>query len=257
MNVIVHDKTLGVLTEKRTDPVRSFDVDIKNLSPRIWAIISGKDPEKYSGGVLEKGDFSNLDVESAVSHLNNALAPGDPVLITGRIYALLAHYHCQDQPYEVEKAMAKDWAEDMAGYPLWAVVNAARTWRRSHKWRPKIAEMRALVESYVFEVSKSKRLLEAYMTSTRHMSAVSRGESEHITGEEAWNIVKHSLTRILSPEIVECWLGKMTFLEETERKIILKANTKFVQNYVRMNFLSAIEYAYEKQMSVQKEIVIS
>ena len=74
------------------------------------------------------------------------LAAADPLPLLGRVFALLSHFPARGTAPEVEQVMAADWAEDLAGYPLWAVEHAARLWRRSRKWRPSIAEIRALCE---------------------------------------------------------------------------------------------------------------
>lgn len=72
------------------------------------------------------------------------LAPVSPDHLLARILALLSHYPAKGMSPEVEQLVALDWAEDLGEFPAWAVDAAARTWRRTRKWRPSIAEMRAL-----------------------------------------------------------------------------------------------------------------
>ena len=74
------------------------------------------------------------------------LAPADPSHLLGRILALLSHYPAKSHTPEVEQLIAMDWAEDLGEFPAWAIDHAARIWRRTRKWRPSIAEMRALCE---------------------------------------------------------------------------------------------------------------
>lgn len=74
------------------------------------------------------------------------LAPATPDHLLARILALLSHYPAKGTAPEVEHLVALDWAEDLGEFPAWAVDAAARTWRRTQKWRPSIAEMRALCE---------------------------------------------------------------------------------------------------------------
>lgn len=74
------------------------------------------------------------------------LAPASPDHLLARVLALLSHYPAKGTAPEVEHLVALDWAEDLGEFPAWAVDAAARTWRRTQKWRPSIAEMRALCE---------------------------------------------------------------------------------------------------------------
>ncbi|WP_353861135.1 hypothetical protein [Azospirillum formosense] len=74
------------------------------------------------------------------------LAPASPDRLLARVLALLSHYPAKGTAPEVEHLVALDWAEDLGEFPAWAVDAAARSWRRTQKWRPSIAEMRALCE---------------------------------------------------------------------------------------------------------------
>lgn len=75
---------------------------------------------------------------------SSVLAPAPAHHLLGRILALISHYPAKALSAEVEQMVALDWAEDLGDYPAWAIDAAARIWRRSRKWRPSIAEMRAL-----------------------------------------------------------------------------------------------------------------
>ncbi|AWU96814.1 hypothetical protein [Azospirillum ramasamyi] len=74
------------------------------------------------------------------------LVPADSDHLLGRVLTLLSHFPAKGLSPEVERMMALDWAEDLGEYPAWVIDAAARNWRRSRKWRPSIAEMRALCE---------------------------------------------------------------------------------------------------------------
>ncbi|WP_188260501.1 hypothetical protein [Azospirillum tabaci] len=78
--------------------------------------------------------------------IGSILAPASPDHLLARVLALLSHYPAKGTAPEVEHLVALDWAEDLGEFPAWAVDAAARTWRRTQKWRPSIAEMRALCE---------------------------------------------------------------------------------------------------------------
>ena len=78
--------------------------------------------------------------------MGSVLAPASPDHLLARVLALLSHYPAKGTAPEVEHLVALDWAEDLGEFPSWAVDAAARSWRRTRKWRPSIAEMRALCE---------------------------------------------------------------------------------------------------------------
>jgi hypothetical protein len=74
----------------------------------------------------------------------DVLAPAPPERLLARVLALLSHFPMKGLSAEVEQMVALDWAEDLGEFPIWAVDQAARVWRRTRKWRPSIAEMRDL-----------------------------------------------------------------------------------------------------------------
>lgn len=74
------------------------------------------------------------------------LVPADTNHVLARVLALLSHFPAKGLPAPVEEMVALDWADDLGEFPAWAIDQAARTWRRTRKWRPSIAEMRALCE---------------------------------------------------------------------------------------------------------------
>ncbi|BAI74664.1 hypothetical protein AZL_b00010 (plasmid) [Azospirillum sp. B510] len=76
----------------------------------------------------------------------SVLLPADSDHLLGRVLTLLSHFPAKGLSPEIERMMALDWAEDLGEYPAWVIDAAARHWRRSRKWRPSIAEMRALCE---------------------------------------------------------------------------------------------------------------
>ncbi len=80
------------------------------------------------------------DLESSI------LAPAEPDRLLGRVLALLSHYPAKGLTPEVEQLVALDWVDDLGEFPAWAIDHAARAWRRTKKWRPSIAEIRALCE---------------------------------------------------------------------------------------------------------------
>jgi len=75
-----------------------------------------------------------------------ALAPVPTDHALARVLALLSHFPAKGMTPDIERLVALDWAEDLGEYPAWAIDAAARAWRRTKKWRPSIAEMRALCD---------------------------------------------------------------------------------------------------------------
>ncbi len=85
-------------------------------------------------------------VERRLLALEYALQPAHRGALLARVLALLSHYRMDSHPPEVEQRLADDWAEDLGDYPLWAVEVAARTWRRTRRFKPQPAEVVALCE---------------------------------------------------------------------------------------------------------------
>ncbi|MCW2240395.1 hypothetical protein [Azospirillum canadense] len=77
-----------------------------------------------------------------------ALAPAPTDYVLARVFALLSHFPAKGMTPDAERLVALDWAEDLGEYPAWAIDAAARAWRRTKKWRPSIAEMRALCNDF-------------------------------------------------------------------------------------------------------------
>ncbi|WP_431857268.1 hypothetical protein [Azospirillum sp.] len=75
-----------------------------------------------------------------------ALAPASTDHLLARVLALLSHFPAKGMTPDVERLVALDWADDLGEYPAWAIDAAARQWRRTRKWRPSIAEMRAMCD---------------------------------------------------------------------------------------------------------------
>lgn len=86
---------------------------------------------------------------SYLASLEDAVAPADRGGLLARVLALLSHYRIDPHPPQVELRIADDWAEDLGRYPMWAVDEAARTWRRSRRFKPQISEMIALCDEAV------------------------------------------------------------------------------------------------------------
>ena len=86
-------------------------------------------------------------MERRLVALGSVLQPAHRGALLARVLALLSHYRIDPHPPEVEQCLADDWAEDLGGYPLWAVEDAARTWRRTKRFKPQPSEIIALCEA--------------------------------------------------------------------------------------------------------------
>ena len=89
------------------------------------------------------------EVQTYLAALETALEPAERGRLLARVLALLSHYRSDPHPSMVEQAIADDWAEDLGGFPMWAVEAAAKQWRTTKKFKPTICEMVNLCEQAV------------------------------------------------------------------------------------------------------------
>lgn len=101
--------------------------------------------ERWSPPIL-RSPAEAAAVERRLRALDRVLQPAHRGALLARVLALLSHYRMDPHPPEVEQRLADDWAEDLEAYPLWAVEDAARIWRRSRRFKPQPAELIALCE---------------------------------------------------------------------------------------------------------------
>ncbi|MFP5511559.1 MAG: hypothetical protein ACLGJC_00515 [Alphaproteobacteria bacterium] len=107
----------------------------------------------------------------------SVLAPADPDRLLGRVLALLSHYPAKGLTPDVEQLVAMDWVEDLGEFPAWVIDSAARVWRRSQKWRPSIAEMRALCEE---ACAKERLMVDRLKAVVRAGSAPNAAPISHV-----------------------------------------------------------------------------
>ena len=89
------------------------------------------------------------EVSDYLLRLEESLRPARRAELLARVLALLSHFRSEPLPQAVEVRVADDWAEDLGGYPMWAIDEAARIWRRTRRFRPQICEITALCDSAV------------------------------------------------------------------------------------------------------------
>jgi hypothetical protein len=99
------------------------------------------------------------EVRDRLRNLTIALDPAPPGDLLSRIMVLLAHYRVPEHSKATEYGTALDWADDLADYPMWAIEDAARKWRRTKKFRPQICEMIELCEDACGKLKTERRRL--------------------------------------------------------------------------------------------------
>jgi hypothetical protein len=103
---------------------------------------------------------------SRLTVLDAWLTPAPRAELMSRILVLLAHYRLTAHVNAVEQGIADDWAEDLANYPMWAIDKAAKTWRRTKKFRPQIGEIIELCEEEVGRISVERQRLQSIVDAT-------------------------------------------------------------------------------------------
>jgi hypothetical protein len=94
------------------------------------------------------------------------MAPAPRAELMSRVLVLHAHYRSTIQADAVEQGIADDWAEDLAAYPMWAVEEAARIWRRTKKFKPQISEMIELCEAATVTLKLERDRLQSIVDAT-------------------------------------------------------------------------------------------
>lgn len=74
------------------------------------------------------------------------------------VAVLLSYYRQPDRALEMEEDIAGQWGEDIEEYPLWAVEEACRIWRRTpdNRRAPYPGEIRAMCERLVVQARQQR-----------------------------------------------------------------------------------------------------
>jgi hypothetical protein len=125
------------------------------------------------------------EVKNRLCDLAIALEPAPPGDLLSRIMVLLAHYRVPEHSKAAEYGIALDWADDLSEYPLWAIEDAARKWRRTKKFRPQICEMIELCEDACGKLKTERRRLKSVIDASdpvrREVIALARSLMQSIT----------------------------------------------------------------------------
>jgi hypothetical protein len=117
------------------------------------------------------------EVRDRLRNLAIALDPAPPGDLLSRIMVLLAHYRVPEHSKATEYGIALDWADDLAEYPMWAIEDAARKWRRTKKFRPQICEMIELCEDACGRLKTERRRLASVIDASELASNPARREA--------------------------------------------------------------------------------
>jgi hypothetical protein len=117
------------------------------------------------------------EVRDRIRNLAIALTPAPSGDLLSRIMVLLAHYRVPEHSKATEYGIALDWADDLAEYPMWAIEDAARQWRRTKKFRPQICEMSELCEDACGNLKTERRRLESVTDASEAESNPARREA--------------------------------------------------------------------------------
>jgi len=142
------------------------------LQPVSAAVATLLAPQRVSGRYSEDGAWLGQteywappavvppaaipDIMRQAAQIDEALAPADRGALLARIHALLSHYRQEALPAAVEQAIAEDWADDLGEYPMWAVEQACREWRRhptKFRYKPLPGDIRNLCVELVIDLT--------------------------------------------------------------------------------------------------------
>ncbi len=159
--------TLNPATLGPASPEVSAAIEAGIVSRRMLFPDDGppKTVETWRAPMIKDKAVGNA-VWSRLTALDTCMEPAARPELMSRVLVLLAHYRSAAHADAVEQGIADDWAEDLAAYPMWAVEEAARTWRRTKKFKPQITEIIELCETAVKNLSVERQRLQSIVDAT-------------------------------------------------------------------------------------------
>lgn len=109
---------------------------------------------------------TGLAIWSRLEALERLTVPAGAGEVMSRILVLLSHYRQAGHSDAVERGIADDWAEDLGFYPMWAIDEAARRWRRTRKFKPQISEIIEFCDHAGGEAIKERDRLRSIVAAT-------------------------------------------------------------------------------------------
>lgn len=107
------------------------------------------------------------DIMRQAAQISEALRPADRGSLLARIHTLLAQYRQDPLPPAVEQAIAEDWADDLGEFPMWAIEQACRDWRRhptKYRFKPLPGDILGLCREIVEKFKIFQRRIEKLQT---------------------------------------------------------------------------------------------
>lgn len=77
-----------------------------------------------------------------IGEYQTAMQPANPREIAVVLGQLAVHFWHPDRPAEHHRMLFDDYISDLSEYPIGVIAEAARDWRRTERWWPKLAELR-------------------------------------------------------------------------------------------------------------------
>lgn len=114
--------------------------------------------------ITDKG--TGMAIWSRLEALERLTVPAVAGEIMSRILVLLSHYRQAGHSDTVEQGIADDWAEDLGSYPMWAIDEAARRWRRTRRFKPQISEIIEFCDHASGEAIKERDRLRSIVAAT-------------------------------------------------------------------------------------------
>ena len=127
------------------------------------------------------------------------LEPGPRAEISALLTRLRAHYFVPDVPDALAQALADDWADDMALFPLWAVKAACDRYRRSEASRaPRPADIISFCKEEIQDEHQEVQEIELALA-----SEPATAEPTRVTAEQVGAIIDRAGLRPAMDELEE------------------------------------------------------
>jgi hypothetical protein len=82
---------------------------------------------------------------------------------------LAVHFWHPDRPAEHHRMLFEDYIGDLSEYPIGIIAEAARNWRRTERWWPKLAELRERCETILRQRRKELARLRFLQWCSEHL----------------------------------------------------------------------------------------
>ena len=132
---------------------------LKRLVSAMLAVTVGRTMPGWKVPRQVDSETKRQAVEALASY-GSYLAVAGRKAVLECIAGLMAHYFVPGMADGLQAKVAGDWADDLAGFPLWAVQAACEDWRHENDRRPTPHQIVARCADLVFEDRKVVQRLE-------------------------------------------------------------------------------------------------